>query len=1190
MVEEQFMRQFLVAVIVLIMVTGCTGSKDDSQPVDIVDVISDVEVQEACPDDLVWWPDYDLCAPQVDDCNNPWELPLVAGGCVAIGPRACPKLWNPAADVNCEPGELMDYDGMACQEGFVLTEDELACIPFFEENCGEMEINVLGGGCKKVGPEWGVEGEPYFDECPEGHLALMGGDCVQVGPRACPKLWDPESDLDCEVGEPQPCPEGWNKSEDGMYCDPLYAECSFGERALVGGTCQRLIPGPEDCPAGPYPDVPEQADNVVHVLAKSSCTDNCGSESSPYPSIQEAIDAVPDGGHVLIGAGIYDEGLLIAKPVHVAGLCAAVVTVAGVAQIPDGDSKIPSAGIAVIDTEGVSVSGMKITSPTVGIVLEGAVGVDLLQLELTAVAGVGLFAGKNSIVSASEIWIHDTLPSEEIIWMKGQGIWVQDGGNATIDAGLVETTYGAGFLVQHEASHLAIEGSIARHVQPVKGSLIGYGYSITDGAYASISASLAELNQGIGISATDNGSQVDISATVVRTTMASDSGQGGAGLVADDGSTVTMSGSLIQENTAIALAIYDTGTTLKIDNSVIRKTLASPGGLLGRGIQSSGGCALTISGSLLEQNRTAGVAVFDSGTSVSLAGSLIRNTFSAGDGQSGGGVYAHSGSTVSLAHSLVENNRDTGLAAFNPDTEISVMECVIRKTIPDNNGDNGFGIWADSGCDMSVKDSLIVDSQQIGVIVDQADTVIEFSGSVISGTRSSDSGKNGYGLQAGEGCTVVLSTTLVEENSRAGVIADHPSTTMTIVDSIIRNTLPNGKGIGPGLEVRGGSEVTTLDSLIDNNSTLNITVFDPETVFTISGSTIRNALAGEGGGHGVQVGLGATTTVHRCLLEGNPNVALYAMHPGTKVDIVSSTIRNTLPDTDGNNGMGVVVFEGAGVALTDSLLDSNRDVALNLSGSDTEIFVDSCVVRNTLADGNGYYGRGLNAQNGSKVAIFSSLFEANHDAGIAALQMGTEITVSGSIIRQTKPLDKGTHGEGFIVGLGAYGDISLSLIKDNFTGGIFVDSQFQNQKTHLDIDSCVISDTGTKGAAGHGDMQVFGDGIVAYFECSLNVQSSIVRGNDRVGLYYSKSSGTVFNTVIEGNGSYGLAMNECESKVAYSDIDAVSSQPDNFLFGNALELPAEIAMQISPNPGNLPVPNQPEVAAIPAAVTFDESE
>ena len=174
----------VICLCLAVAICSCSGTEPATS-----DVVADAGPETiTCADGLVLWEEYNVCAPRVDDCPNPWELPLIGGGCMAIGPRACPKGWDPDSDVDCEPGELMDYDGSACPEGFVLTEDEVACIPFFQEGCGEMEIPVLGGGCKKVGPDWGEEGEPHFDYCEPGHLALPGGGCVQVGPRACPKL------------------------------------------------------------------------------------------------------------------------------------------------------------------------------------------------------------------------------------------------------------------------------------------------------------------------------------------------------------------------------------------------------------------------------------------------------------------------------------------------------------------------------------------------------------------------------------------------------------------------------------------------------------------------------------------------------------------------------------------------------------------------------------------------------------------------------------------------------------------------------------------------------------------------------------------------------------------------------------------------------------------------------------------
>ena len=274
---------------------------------------------------------------------------------------------------------------------------------------------------------------------------------MQVGPRACPKLWDPEADVDCEVGDILPCPEGWSESEDGMYCDPMHAECPFGERALVGGACERVISLAEDCSDGPFPEVPDGAEDVVYVLAGSECVENCGSAEAPFASIQAAIDAVAEGGHVLVGAGTYDEGLLIEKPVHVVGLCAAAVTVAGVAEIPDEDSKIPGAGVAVVGGPGTSISGMQVVSPAVGVLVADTSDVELGQLELAGIAGAGLYVGKGAAVVASKLWIYDTLPSEDVTWLNGQGVWVQDGGELSLNESLVESVSGLGAHARDEA-------------------------------------------------------------------------------------------------------------------------------------------------------------------------------------------------------------------------------------------------------------------------------------------------------------------------------------------------------------------------------------------------------------------------------------------------------------------------------------------------------------------------------------------------------------------------------------------------------------------------------------------------------------------------------------------------------------------------------------------------------------------
>ena len=248
-------------------VGSCSHRGRGTPPQDLTDELPEVL---DCSEGLVLWSEYGVCAPRVDPCSMPWELPLVGGGCVIVGPRACPKAWDEDAEAECEAGELLD-----CPENFVLTDDEAACIPYFDEDCGEMELPLPGGGCAMIGPDWGEAGEPYFDHCGPGLLALLGGGCAQVGPRACPRLWDPAADADCEAGDVLPCEKGSVESDNGLNCIPVYDHCPFGERPVLGGGCQRVVPLEADCPPGTFPEAPEGAADPVYVLASSDCAENC---------------------------------------------------------------------------------------------------------------------------------------------------------------------------------------------------------------------------------------------------------------------------------------------------------------------------------------------------------------------------------------------------------------------------------------------------------------------------------------------------------------------------------------------------------------------------------------------------------------------------------------------------------------------------------------------------------------------------------------------------------------------------------------------------------------------------------------------------------------------------------------------------------------------------------------------------
>lgn len=90
--------------------------------------------------------------------------------------------------------------------------------------------------------------------------------------------------------------------------------------------------------------------------------------------------------------------------------------------------------------------------------------------------------------------------------------------------------------------------------------------------------------------------------------------------------------------------------------------------------------------------------------------------------------------------------------------------------------------------------------------------------------------------------------------------------------------------------------------------------------------------------------------------------------------------------------------------------------------------------------------------------------------------------------------------------------------------------------------------------------EVFGDGVFAGGGSELQFDSVVLMDNARTGAYYHESAGAVSNTVIAGNGSYGLAM---------QDSDQFVDESDTFIFGNVLEA-------VTTAPQGLPVPPPPD--------------
>lgn len=1136
------------------------------------DVFADTEADAApvneCPDDLRPWPGTQHCAPRVDECEA-WELPVVGGGCLPIGPRGCPKTWAADATAACAPGDLVP-----CPEGFILTDDEAACVPRFDADCLEAEIPVLGGGCRKIGPQWAAPGEIFFDECGADELSLPGGGCVLAGPRACPELWEHGAGTGCAVGDVLPCPEGWVEGGGGLYCEPSYADCPAGSVPVLGGACAQMV-SDEDCPDAPYPAPPDEAGDVFYVNATSGCVDDCGSLEAPFPSIQAAVDAAPTGGWVLVGPGSYAEGLSIDKPVHVVGLCAAEVTLTGKTLVLSSEgTKVLEAGISVVDSEKVHVSGLRLAPWAAGIAVVNA-SADLDHLEIDGVKGVGIYVDAASTVEIVDTWIHDVAFGSGLLG-KGSGLIVHGGSDVMVQSSLIDTARWSGMAADGAGTQLMASDTVVRSTRSDFNGNGGYGLEMNAAAKATLQRVLLEHNRAASLIVRDT-SRLTMEACAVRHTqpLESDEGIGGHGADVFGGSQILISRSVIEDSSGAGIQIYNPGTKAIVTASVIRDTAPTVSDAAGMGMGVFYGAEATVLGSAVEGNTRYGIFAGDEGTTLTVAGSTIRDNHAGGSSNYGHGISVFGGADASVIRSVFTRNTLVGLTVANPSSHLEVLESVVRDTEQDPFGSGGWAINSYDLAASTIIDCLIEGATGIGVVAYDSGTVVEVEGSVIRATRQLPGAAPAQGVLVSTGAAMTLDMCLVEGNMGANVLAFEPGSQMSVVDTIVRDSFAGVDGLGGwGLYVAKDANATVTGALFEGNQGLGIGIFGEGNQLVVADSVVRDTKPNPEGaeGRGIQIEGGINAQITSSVIAGNRGVGLTIMEPGAEVFVGDSVIRDTTADDLGSGGVGCQFGNGAQVEMSRSQVQGSHELGVLIDGPATEVHILGCVVEDTAANTDGIHGAGISAQNRATASVQGSLVRESADFGIGNPQGGV-LDVRGTLVRN------GTQGEGedsrpgLVVDGGADCEVTFSLFERNVTAGLLL----FGAGSSVVVSSCAILDT----AGGTAELfqpdgstvdVTFGDGIMAK-NAEVAVTDTIIAGNGRSGVYFNKASGYITGSVIIGNSSFGLVMSESRG-------DLVFEKTGNYILGNALDMPAGRARDITDNPGAIPVPPAVELTDI----------
>ncbi|MDI3287477.1 right-handed parallel beta-helix repeat-containing protein [Polyangium sp. 15x6] len=270
---------------------------------------------------------------------------------------------------------------------------------------------------------------------------------------------------------------------------------------------------------------------------------------------------------------------------------------------------------------------------------------------------------------------------------------------------------------------------------------------------------------------------------------------------------------------------------------------------------------------------------------------------------------------------------------------------------------------------------------------------------------------------------------------------------------------------------------------------------------------------------------------------------------GATVAIERSVVRETKTDAGGKAGRGVHAqaedANRANVTVRGSSIERNHEVGIYLAASD--LLVEATAVTGTQTNGNGHFGRGIQVEDAaagrSNATVRGSFLEENHEAGIYVSR--SDALIEATVVRRTLPEGSGLFGRGVT----SEGDgpeersnltVRASLIEENHGAGVFlIDSEGL-------IETTVIRETLPSGDDTLDAGINLNGGLGSGSRSKATIRGSLLENNNNIGLRVVHADALVEATTIratelddEGKSGWAISVatppHEPRSKVAVVD-------------------------------------------------------
>ncbi|HEX7663526.1 MAG TPA: right-handed parallel beta-helix repeat-containing protein, partial [Polyangiaceae bacterium] len=513
------------------------------------------------------------------------------------------------------------------------------------------------------------------------------------------------------------------------------------------------------------------------------------------------------------------------------------------------------------------------------------------------------------------------------------------------------------------------------------------------------------------------------------------------GVSVGKGGSLALTNVVVDGNTGGGVAVIDTGSKVTIDGSVVRGTKPTTTGAVGggHGIDLGTGTTTTITKSAVVGNLELGIYAKGAGTTLAITSSIVADTLTNVANDLGVGVDIAPGAQGDVTASFVARNHEAGLTTSST-AKLHVAQSVVAGNVPSAAG-YGRGFTADGG-ELTIEESTIVANADLGISA-ESKSVVTVENSVIRATVPNTDRAKGAGVAASSGGQATLGHVALVGNSEEGAFADGTGSTVTLNDSIARDgVMLSSQTAGNGAVAQNGGHLVLNGSALVANHESGLLLFDPGSAAEVTQSIIARQLTSQKNqyGRGIVLQNGPALTLVPSVVAANSDIGIAARGDATTLTMKQSIVRDTVPEPlDKAHGRGLNVIEGAVATVTDCELLRNAEVAALVSGPGAKLTVATTNVASTQLDARtSSAGRGIVAQmNGAGIVSGSAIVDS-FQAGVSSAGEGGFLAVDHSLVDGTKLTPNGGFGHGALAFDGGVLTLDHVTIRKSAAVGVLV--------------------------------------------------------------------------------------------------------------------------------------------------------